>query len=1260
MTEKSASHKRSKSALALSILHRDKSKTEDVMDESPGGGNSSPQSLSSSPSGHALTHSLSRTSGRGFGRQKSLRDSSPTKISPANTLESVPSEEAAGGAKPEINGNPEPKSMSINQSVKTFRLFEVLRSGDTGAISKAIKEAKETEGINACAPGTTILHLAIQCAEPQVVEYVLSTGDDLDINARDREGNTPLHLAAQLGRATVVRELLDRPVINDTILNYRGQTALDVARTPEIFQQLQLARSLFLDTRTKEIQELIRQGAYEKLERLLEQPRVQGCVDVNGLELVTDSETIQTGGTLLHEGARKKDTQLLQILLMRGADPFRRDKKGRLPQDVTKDDKTRAILKKSPAAVIAQRGIQEKAILGNAAAQGSPETVLAGKEAREMRGYLKKWTNYTSGYKLRWFVLEDGVLSYYKHQDDAGSACRGAINMRIAKLHMDSQDKTRFEILGKSSVKYHLKANHVVEAKRWFWSLNNAIQWAKDEAKEEERRRTRTAEAFRQAKMEQVDGQPSDCVTDTPSIASSKANRKGLAPSSLGVPTSNGSRLSTQPSRTTMDSTTVDEDASIYAPSYDPSVTQNEMNIRRMSSQVTTIPDDVDDDYVDDASSRDIQPVDKDAFNITAQSAKLQLELLASVSASLQNQKSENPQMLISDPAVEQALVTYQAAVSSLNGLIQDLLKISRDRDAYWQYRLDKEEDTRKMWEESMARVAQEHEELQSRIGESEDKRRRTKKALREALGNASAATSRPVSRGRTEAQLPDVPETEHDTVDESLRQEVQEPAAVDGETVETAELLEKPVPSKAPTPVQIPDLSDSEDEEDEFFDAVDAGEIEAEPLAESEVKVEKPVPEGEGANLRVMKQAEISPSFRGYEDPIREKLKMEADNRPKISLWGILKSMIGKDMTKMTLPVSFNEPTSLLQRVAEDMEYADLLDVAADRADSMERMLYVAAFAASEYASTIGRVAKPFNPLLGETYEYVRPDKGYRFFIEQVSHHPPIGAAWAESPKWDYYGESAVKSKFYGKSFDINPLGTWFLKLRPITGGEELYTWKKVTSSVVGIITGNPTVDNYGPMEIKNWTTGEVCTLDFKPRGWKASSAYQVTGKVMDKDGQTKWSIGGRWNDKIYARHTPGFHAEVSERDPESAKTFLVWKSNPRPSGIPFNLTPFVVTLNALPDRLKENLPPTDTRLRPDQRAMEEGEYDFAATEKNRVEEKQRAKRREREMKGEEYSPKWFTRGKCPVSGEEFWVYTGKYWKCREQHDWSASEDIF
>jgi oxysterol-binding protein 1 len=382
---------------------------------------------------------------------------------------------------------------------------------------------------------------------------------------------------------------------------------------------------------------------------------------------------------------------------------------------------------------------------------------------------------------------------------------------------------------------------------------------------------------------------------------------------------------------------------------------------------------------------------------------------------------------------------------------------------------------------------------------------------------------------------------------------------------------------------------------------------------------------------------------------------------------------MIGKDMTKMTLPVSFNEPTSLLQRCAEDMEYADLLDIAADRTDSTERMVYIAAFAASEYASTIGRVAKPFNPLLGETFEYARPDKNYRFFIEQVSHHPPIGAAWAESPRWTYFGESAVKSKFYGKSFDINPLGTWFLKLRPSNGDkEELYTWKKVTSSVIGIITGSPTVDNYGPMEVKNWTTGEVCNMDFKARGWKASSAYQITGRVSDANGQNRFSLGGRWNNKIYARFTPGYEATIDDSKMGAQRgnvgdvnqAIVVWEANPRPSGIPFNLTPFVVTLNDINEQLAPWLPPTDTRLRPDQRAMEDGRYNFAATEKNRVEEKQRKRRRQREAAGEEFIPNWFTKARCPITGEEYWNFNGRYWEEREKaptgEAWKEIEDIF
>jgi hypothetical protein len=38
------------------------------------------------------------------------------------------------------------------------------------------------------------------------------------------------------------------------------------------------------------------------------------------------------------------------------------------------------------------------------------------------------------------------------------------------------------------------------------------------------------------------------------------------------------------------------------------------------------------------------------------------------------------------------------------------------------------------------------------------------------------------------------------------------------------------------------------------------------------------------------------------------------------------------------------------------------------------------------------------------ETYEYVRPDKKYRFITEQVLHHPPVAAVYADSPHWDYW----------------------------------------------------------------------------------------------------------------------------------------------------------------------------------------------------------------------------------------------------------------
>ena len=47
------------------------------------------------------------------------------------------------------------------------------------------------------------------------------------------------------------------------------------------------------------------------------------------------------------------------------------------------------------------------------------------------------------------------------------------------------------------------------------------------------------------------------------------------------------------------------------------------------------------------------------------------------------------------------------------------------------------------------------------------------------------------------------------------------------------------------------------------------------------------------------------------------------------MSLWAIIRECVGKDLTRVCLPVYFNEPLSALQKLAEDLEYCGLLDQA-------------------------------------------------------------------------------------------------------------------------------------------------------------------------------------------------------------------------------------------------------------------------------------------------------------------------------------------
>lgn len=446
--------------------------------------------------------------------------------------------------------------------------------------------------------------------------------------------------------------------------------------------------------------------------------------------------------------------------------------------------------------------------------------------------------------------------------------------MRIAKLFMDPQDKTRFEILGKSSVKYHLKANHIVEAKRWFWALNNAIQWTKDEAKEEAKQKLRNAEILRQAKI----------GLREPESENSKPGNKTLAPpSTIGVPlTTASSRVSFQDSIYGSGVVGGDDEGSNFG-SYERLDIPDDATRSARTLKVPEIGGDADDDeeYGDDASSHEMRPANKDAFNVTAQSASLQLCLLAQVSAALKAECSKESAVLMNDPSVAQAVSTYETAVRSLQGLVGDLLKISRDRDAYWQYRLDREANVRRLWEDSMARVAKEHEELEGRIGESEKKRKRTKKALREALESTSLGQNRDSNTVTSDMDAKASAATQNIPL---IREDIVFPRR--------KSIGARDMGRRKSTIADLTNISDSdEDDDEEFFDAVGTGEVEVidqmpHSLSSPALPASSIEPKESSIDLREAKRLQISPSFRGYEGPIRERLKMDADDRPKISLW--------------------------------------------------------------------------------------------------------------------------------------------------------------------------------------------------------------------------------------------------------------------------------------------------------------------------------------------------------------------------------------
>ncbi|EYU24744.1 hypothetical protein ABFS82_05G080900 [Erythranthe guttata] len=379
-----------------------------------------------------------------------------------------------------------------------------------------------------------------------------------------------------------------------------------------------------------------------------------------------------------------------------------------------------------------------------------------------------------------------------------------------------------------------------------------------------------------------------------------------------------------------------------------------------------------------------------------------------------------------------------------------------------------------------------------------------------------------------------------------------------------------------------------------------------------------------------------------------RKKLPDPVEKEKGVSLWSMIKDNIGKDLTRVCLPVFFNEPISSLQKCFEDLEYSHLLDQAYEHGkagNSLMRILNVAAFAVSGYASSEGRLCKPFNPLLGETYEADYPEKGIRFFSEKVSHHPTLIACHCEGKGWKFWCDTNLKSKFWGRSIQIDPVGTLNLEF----DDGEIFQWSKVTTSIYNLILGNIYCDHHGTMHIQG-NRQYSCKLKFKEQSILDRNPHQVNGFVEDSTGKKVAQLFGKWDDSMYFVNGDG-SSNAKDRSDSSS---LLWKRNkPPPDLTRYNLTSFAITLNELTPGLEEKLPPTDSRLRPDQRHLENGEFDKANVEKLRLETRQRMSRK---MQEHGWRPRWFER-----EGEEGpFHYIGGYWEAREHGKWDGSPNIF
>eukprot|EP00882_Tetradesmus_deserticola_P007827 GHRQ01008239.1.p1 GENE.GHRQ01008239.1~~GHRQ01008239.1.p1 ORF type:complete len:474 (+),score=250.32 GHRQ01008239.1:231-1652(+) len=356
----------------------------------------------------------------------------------------------------------------------------------------------------------------------------------------------------------------------------------------------------------------------------------------------------------------------------------------------------------------------------------------------------------------------------------------------------------------------------------------------------------------------------------------------------------------------------------------------------------------------------------------------------------------------------------------------------------------------------------------------------------------------------------------------------------------------------------------------------------------------------------------------------------------------------MGMDVTSlMSVPLFIMEPFSMLQKMAEIMEYTQLLDDADKSDDRFERLALVAAFLVSPFGAA-ERTWKPFNPLLGETFELEGLGSGVRFMAEQVCEQPPVSAAHAENEHFTYDIVSAPATKFQGNSLEVYPKGRTRIGLRR---SGEVFSHVPPQAKVHNLVLGRTWVDSYGSFLVTNTASGDKVALEFKPCGWFGAGQHEFDGHVVDAEGNAKFAMSGKWNS----------HVDMCACNPDGtpaadAPLRRLWTCAAKPEEDHYGCTHFAWHLNSTKYLSRPPLA-SDSRRRADRQALQERKMTEAAAAKQAIDTQQQEQHKELQQRGEQWQARWFEPapdmqvlpGEEPAEVVPLWRWNGRYSSTRD-----------